>query len=439
MSGCGPIASAMFEAFVITLREGVEAALVLAIAQSLLRRRGLGHLSSALAGGTAVALIASVGIAFLATRLSYNQELAEGIAMLVGAALVLTLTAWMWKAAPHLRREIESGMERAAGGSAPGVFLFAFGMVLREGVETAIFLSAAGFNSQGLGLWVGALSGLALAVLFGVLFIRGTLRVPLKPFFSLTSAVLLLIALQLLVGGLHELSEAQVLPSSRAEMALIGPLVKNELLLFTLTVAMAAGWLLFGPGERTADSGAAEGPEARLERAARERDRVRRRWTGVVGVVVVGFLAIAFVRRSKLPDQAPAQPVAFTGGELVLPAASLRDGHAHFFEATVVVREARAARLLGDSGTARPVRFFAIQVGSELRTCLDACVICGEKGYFEDRGALVCRNCTSPIALTTLGRTGGCNPIPLPSRTVGGEVRVSAADLATARARIPGR
>ena len=418
----------MFEAFVITLREGVEAALVLAIAQSLLKRRGLGHLSGALAGGTVVALIASIGVAFLATRLSYNEELAEGIAMLVGAALVLTLTWWMWRAAPHLRREIESGMERAAGGSAPGVFLFAFGMVLREGVETAIFLSAAGFNSQGLGLWVGALSGLALAVLFGVLFIRGTLRVPLRPFFSLTSAVLLLIALQLLVGGLHELSEAQVLPSSRAEMALIGPLVKNELLLFTLTVAMAAGWLLFGPGERTAESGATEGPEARLERAARDRDRVRRRWTGVVGVVVVGFLAVAFVRRSKLPDQASAQRVAFTAGELVLPAAPLADGRAHFFEAT-----------LGDSATARPVRFFAIQVGSELRTCLDACVICGEKGYFEDRGAVVCRNCTSPIALTTLGRTGGCNPIPLPSRTVGGEVRVSAADLASARARIPGR
>ncbi|HTM58682.1 MAG TPA: FTR1 family protein, partial [Candidatus Udaeobacter sp.] len=126
----------MFEAFVITLREGVEAALVLAIAQSLLRRRGLGHLSFALAAGTALAVLASAVIAFLATRLSYNQEVAEGVAMLVGSALVVTLTVWMWRAAPHMKREVESGMERAAGGSALGVFTFAFGMVLREGVET---------------------------------------------------------------------------------------------------------------------------------------------------------------------------------------------------------------------------------------------------------------------------------------------------------------
>src|SRR5258705_12176314 len=99
----------MFEAFVITLREGVEAALVLAIAHSVLKRRGLGSLTGALAGGTILALLASVGIALLATRLSYNEELAEGVAMLVGAVLVLSLTVWMWKAAPHMKRDVESG------------------------------------------------------------------------------------------------------------------------------------------------------------------------------------------------------------------------------------------------------------------------------------------------------------------------------------------
>ena len=189
-------------------------------------------------------------------RITYDQELAEGVAMLVGAALTISLVWWMWLAAPHMKEEIESGMTRATGRgdrrNALGLFVFAFGMVFREGVETAIFLSAAGFNSEGLGLWLGAIAGLALAIGFGVLFMRGTIRVPLKPFFSLTSAVLLLIAIQLLIGGLHELSEAQVLPASRTEMAIIGPLVKNELLLFTLTVALAAGWLLFGPGRKAA-------------------------------------------------------------------------------------------------------------------------------------------------------------------------------------------
>ena len=112
--------------------------------------------------------------------------------------------------------------------------------------------------------------------MFGVLFVRGALRVPLKPFFSLTSAVLLLIALQLLVGGLHELSEAEVLPASRTEMAIVGPLVKNELLLFTLTVALAAGWLLFGAG-RARRAGARGGAARRRgsQRAASQRESRR--------------------------------------------------------------------------------------------------------------------------------------------------------------------
>lgn len=423
----------MFEALVITLREGVEATLVLAIAVSVLRRSGAAHLTGALYAGALVALAASVGVGALASHLTYDQELAEGIAKLVGAALVLSLTVWMWRSGPNMRREVESGLERATGGSgAFGVGLFAFGMVLREGVETAIFLSAAGFNSEGVGLWIGALAGLALALVFGALFIRGTLRVPLKPFFSLTSAVLLLIAAQLLVGGLHELSEAQVLPSSRTEMALIGPIVKNELLLFTLTVALAAGWLLFGPSTRPlkAPAGAADGPEARLERAERASERVRRRWTGVVAVLVVGFLATAYVQNSRLPDRPPAQPLEISGDSLAFDAATLADGHAHFYSV-----------LLPDSasGTAQSVRFFAIRSGEEVRTCFDACQICGDKGYFEDGGALVCRNCTSPIAITTLGRSGGCNPIPLPSRLEDGRVVVSATAIEAVRPNLKGR
>src|SRR5262249_15296464 len=186
-------------------------------------------------------------------RISWNQELAEGVAMLVGAGLVLTLVWWMWRSGPRMKQEIESGLERAARGPESGssggglaVFGFAFLMVFREGVETAVFLSATAFNSQGVGRWIGATAGLALAVVVGWLVSRGPLKIALKPFFSLTSAILLLIAFRLIVGGLHELSEAGLLPSSRTEMALIGPLVRSELLLLTLTVVLAAGWLLLG-------------------------------------------------------------------------------------------------------------------------------------------------------------------------------------------------
>jgi len=413
----------VFEALVITLREGVEAALVLAIAFTLLKRQGLERLGSWLLAGACVALVASAGFAWLATRFTWNEDLSEGIAMLVGALLVFSLVYWMWRSAPRMKQEIESGVARATatpGGGGPGLFLFAFVMVLREGAETAVFLSAAGLNSAGLGRWLGAFAGLAIAAGFGILFARGTLRVPLRPFFSLTSAVLTLIGIQLLVGGLHELSEAEILPSSRVEMAVIGPIVKNELLLFTLTVALAAGWLLFGPGRLPPQTSVAgEGPEARLLRAARERDARRRRWTGILAVLVVGLLSVAFVRSSRLPAREPALPLALENGEAHVDTAPLADGKMHFYEVAL------------PEGT---VRFFALSAGNRTVTCFDACSICGDKGYFLDGGSVVCRNCTSPIAISSLQKGGGCNPIPLPSRAEPGRLVVSAQDL---RAELP--
>lgn len=421
----------MFEALVITLREGVEAVLVLAIAMAFLRRRGREALAGPLYAGAAVALALSVGVAALAARVTWNEELAEGIAMLVGAVLVVSLVVWMWRSAPRMREEIEAGLGRAAdtagssSGSVPGVFLFAFAMVFREGVETAIFLSAARFNSEGLALWLGALAGLALAIGLGVLFVRGSLKVPLRPFFTVTSAVLSLLALQLLVGGLHELSEAQVLPASKAEMALIGPLVRSDLLIFTLTIAIAVGWLLMGGPKAATSSADVTGPEARLARAAAHREAGRRRWTGIVGLLVVALLTTAFVRESRQPIRPPAQPLAVSGGEARLDAAPLGDGRLHFYQVSV------------EGAT---VRFFALQVGSDIKTCFDACEICGDKGYYERGVSLICRNCAAPIVRSSLGRTGGCNPIPLPHRVVGGTaIAVTETDLRAVLPHLQGR
>lgn len=421
----------MFEALVITLREGAEAVLVLAIALAFLRRRGRERLSGALYAGATAALALSMGVAALAARVTWNEELAEGIAMLVGAALVISLVVWMWRSAPRMREEIEAGLGRATGdggaggGSVAGVFLFSFAMVFREGVETAIFLSAARFNSEGLALWLGALAGLALAIGFGVLFVRGSLKVPLRPFFTVTSAVLALLALQLVVGGLHELSEAQVLPASKEEMALIGPLVRSELLVFTLTIAIVVGWLLLRRPAAAMPSTDAAGPEARLARAVARQEGARRRWSGIVGLLVVALLASAFVRESRQPIRPPAQPLAVSGGEARFERAPLADGHLHFYEVPV-------------QGT--NVRFFALQVGDDTKICFDACEICGDKGYYERGASLVCRNCAAPIVRGSVGRTGGCNPIPLPHRVVGGTaIAVTEADLRAVLPHLKGR
>jgi FTR1 family protein len=409
----------MFEALVITLREGVEAALVLAIAAGILRRQGQANRVSALLAGAGVALAGSVVLAVLATRMTYNEEIVEGTAMLVGAAFVLTLTWWMWKAAPRMKQEIEEGLARGSGGGALGVALFGFVMVIREGFETAVFLSAAQFNSSGLQLLAGALVGLALAIVFGVLFARGALKVPLKPFFSLTTAVLLLVAFQLVVGGLHELSEGKVLPASRTEMALVGPIVKNELLLFTLTLALAVGWMLSRAGRApAAPSPAASGPESRLARAAAAGDAAWRRGLAVLGLLVVGLLAAAFITRSRIPGPEPATPLTPDGPSVGFDAGVLADSRMHFYEAKL------------PSGS---VRFFAIQIAGQLYTDLDACEICGPKGYYLQGGAVVCRNCTSPIALQSLGRGGGCNPVPVAHRREGTRVVLSTTDLEAAK------
>ena len=419
----------MFEALVITLREGVEAALVLAIASGLLRRQGRGDLVGALLAGAGVALAVSTVLAALATHIPYNEEIVEGVGMLVGAVFVLTLTVWMWRAAPHMKEEISSGLARGAARGAFGVAAFGFVMVVREGFETAVFLAAAHFNSSGLQLWAGALIGLALATGFGVSFARGALRISLKPFFSLTTAVLLLVAFQLVVGGLHELSEGRVLPASRTEMALVGPIVKNELLLFTLTLALAVGWMLMGAGRSTATA-APEVPQhatsasARLARAAASRERTWRRGLAALGLVVVALLAASFVSRARIPAAEPATALTPAAGSVSFDAGLLADGRMHFFEAPI--------------GTAS-VRFFAIRVAGEVHTNLDACEICGPIGYFMDGGAAVCRNCTSPIALTSLGRRGGCNPIPLRSRLKGARVVVDVADLAAVAPLAKGR
>jgi FTR1 family protein len=415
----------MFEALVVTLREGIEGALVLAIALAFLERQGRTALRGALFAGTLVAIAASAALAAWLTRITYNQELTEGIAMLVGAALVVSLAIWMWRAAPHLKTEVEGGIARAAAAprGAVAVFLFAFGMVLREGMETAVFLSAASFNSEGLALWLGASIGLLLAVVFGVLFVRGSLRVPLKPFFSFTTALLLLISLQLLVGGLHELSEAEVLPASHQEMAIIGPLIRNELLLFLLTVTLAALWLL-RPTPRSA-AAAGSGPEARLARAAALRESSRRRWTGVVALLVVGFLTTAFVQGSRMPQRPPATSLTPVGGIVRIEPAGLDDGKLHFFEAQA-----------GQT----PVRFFVVKVNGRMLTCFDACEICGAKGYFEDGHNVICRNCASPIPRSTLGRPGGCNPIPLPHQTAAnGALEIAESDLRLVLPHLEGR
>ena len=226
----------MLSAFLIALREGVEASLVVGIVLVYLARTGRTHLSRYVWGGVAAAVALSLAVAIALERFDISEDGFEGLMYLVASFFVVTMILWMNSVAKHLKKEIEEKVEKYAGrgGSAAGwgIGMFVFLMVLREGAELALILRAVEMSTEGLQTWIGTVAGIAAAVAVGVFFFKGTLKVPLHRFFAVTSSILILVAIQLAVTGLHELSEAQWIPSSKTEMAIFGPIVRNELFFF---------------------------------------------------------------------------------------------------------------------------------------------------------------------------------------------------------------
>src|ERR1022692_3757046 len=199
----------MLQALIVTLREGVEPALVIGIAVAYLNKAGRGELVRWVYAGMAAALVGSVGLGILFAKLKWDTDRFEGWVMLAAGALVASLVFMMWRAGKSMKSEIESGLAKAFASAAagPGLMLFVFLMILREGVETILLLAAVTLNSEDLWSIAGTVLGVGLAVVFGVLFVRGSVRVNLAKFFQMTTVILLFVVFQLFLGGLHELAE----------------------------------------------------------------------------------------------------------------------------------------------------------------------------------------------------------------------------------------
>ncbi len=198
--------------------------------------------------------------------------------MLVASALVVTMIVWMNRVARTLRKDIESRLEtyaqqstRAAGW---GIGAFVFLMVVREGAELVLILRAVELSSAGVEVWIGTLLGIGLAVAVGLFFFQGTLKIPLHRFFAATSVILMVVAFQLALTGLHELSEAMWLPSSKTEMATIGPIVRNEVFFFIVILGAATLVVLrewFGSKAPVADQTANPAERRKLQWEFRRR------------------------------------------------------------------------------------------------------------------------------------------------------------------------
>jgi high-affinity iron transporter len=205
----------MFNAFMITLREGIEAFLIVAITLSYLRKTHRTELSRAVYPGVVVAILTSYLASLLFARVD-NQPLWEGVLALTTAILVATFTLQVLRTAKHLRRDIEGRIEKAAmrrGFLASfGVFAFVVVMITREGMEAALLLSSTFVQAETRPFFFGALLGLITAGALAALWVRFGHRINLGRFLQVTAAFLLVFVVQLLVYGVHELTESGLLP-----------------------------------------------------------------------------------------------------------------------------------------------------------------------------------------------------------------------------------
>jgi high-affinity iron transporter len=412
----------MLESLVITLREGVEAALVVGIVLGYLKKTGRLAAARTVYFGLACGVLASLILGGFLHRLNISElgDAYEGGLMLVASVFVATLVWWMWQSGKRMKAEIEEKLSGLAGASSQGagfgLFLFVFLMVFREGVETVLFLAAVSLRtSSALLEFTGAVLGLALAVGFGVAFFKGSLRVNLPRFFRTTTVVLFAISVQLLVTGVHELSEAGVLPSSPQEMRLVGPVVNNDLLFVVLVIAVCLFLVAAGRVERSRPSGAEPltAPARRKALAAHRRERFWKLAATALALSAIVLISaeIVYARVNQAADV--PEPVALTNGEVRVPVSRLNDHALHHFAVSIDGREVRLIAILDASDT--------------VRAALDACAICGAQGYYQRGQNVICRNCGAAIYLPTIGHGGGCNPIPFdpPYRVDGDSLVIS--------------
>jgi high-affinity iron transporter len=204
--------------YLIGLREGLEASLVVGILLAYLVRIERRDLIRWVWAGVAIAVLVSIGFGALLTfgpsTLTFEaQEAIGGILSIVAVALITWMIFWMARVARHMRGELQAKLDSAIAAGPAAVQFVAALAVGREGLETALFLwvgaKAAG---DGLAPLIGALLGLATAIAIGWALYRGALKVNLRLFFGWTGVFLIIIAGGVLAYGIHDLQEAGILP-----------------------------------------------------------------------------------------------------------------------------------------------------------------------------------------------------------------------------------
>lgn len=215
----------MLPTYLLSLREGLEAALIIGIVLGALTKIRRNDLSPAVWLGTLSAVIVSILTAVLLTSFGLSleeeaEEIFEGITMLIAAGILTWMIFWMRKQARFLKNELEDGVNKAAASSGKrAVFWLAFVAVVREGIELALFITAAFFvgdtsqvTNNVTQTLAGTILGLGTAILLGYTLFATTIRLDLKKFFQVTGVLLILFAAGLVAHGVHEFNEAGWIP-----------------------------------------------------------------------------------------------------------------------------------------------------------------------------------------------------------------------------------
>ena len=252
----------MLQAFVVTLREGLEAFLIVAISLAYLRKSGRHELVPAVRWGIALSIVLSIGAAVLFQRAA-NHSLWEGVLATIAAVSVASLTVHMWRTARRIKTNIEGHLlastMKTGTAAFVGVFLFTLLMITREGMETALLVGTLLFQHTSMDIIIGATLGTLVAAGVAWLWSHYGHRVNLALFFQVTAVFLLVFVVQLLIYGFHELMEANIFPYSEPlHLATepYGPDGRFGQYLTYLLVMLPLGWLvmsaLFAPRKRVA-------------------------------------------------------------------------------------------------------------------------------------------------------------------------------------------
>ena len=402
----------MIEAASITLRESIEAILVIFIMTAYLDKTNDSKRKKFVYRGAIVAIALSIVFAFVLSTFGIDpeNELLEGTMFWVAAVLVATLVIWMTRHARHFKTEIEGKMSKASGGFA--LASIAFVMVFREGAETVIFLQGLLLaGTTPLQNFFGGLIGVALAILFGAVFLKGTARINLGRFFKITTAILLFLAFDLFMGGLHEFFEAKVFPATRGIMSVVGFFTREA-----TTAGIIAFMLLALILTVVYDMLKAHGPDlASLKPAEKRKARynfLKEKYTkaGLASVVVilVILLLVPTISGSQIyvPDPLPVQ----AQNDLIKVAVPKKDGFYRY--------------------QYKDARFLMAVKSHKAYVALDACYICPQVGYGFDGKNIICLNCGAPIPVESIGTPGiSCNPRVIKDKITADSVTVYANEL----------